>query len=125
MVRTSTPGTRSGSPRSTKQPYVVSLREILETSQTRVRPTVEERFRLAQRIATTFMEFHNASWLHKGFTSDRVVFVSTIVENYVTKIPYQDPYVIGFEVARPTGPTNISLPTILKPGTEFYMQPRL
>lgn len=106
-------------------PDVVSLRGILENSQVRVRPTLAERFQLAQRITTTFMELHNSRWLHKGFTSEKVVFVSTTPQNTPTKIPYHDPYVIGFEFARPTGPSNTSLPVIVKPGTEIYMHPRL
>jgi hypothetical protein len=73
------------------------------------------------------MELYSARWLRKGFTSDKVVFVLTIVENYVTKIPYQDPCVItrNFEFCRPTGPANTSLPVILKPGMELQMYPRL
>jgi len=71
------------------------------------------------------MELYSGRWIHKGFTNDKVGFVSTIVSNYVTKLPNQDPCVIGFEFCRPTGPANISLPVILKPRMKLQMCPRL
>lgn len=110
---------------SPELPDVLSLGEILETSQTYARPTLAERFQLAQRITTTFMELHNSRWLHKGFTSAKVIFISTSGPNISTKISYNDPYIVGFEFSRPTGRSNVSLPVVLNPGTEIYMHPRL
>ncbi|KAH6679568.1 prion-inhibition and propagation-domain-containing protein [Halenospora varia] len=79
----------------------ISLFDLL---QTRPKPRVTERIRLAHAIANCLLYLHSVNWLHKGLRSHNIVFFpSTTGDTYGSsqKIEYSKPYLSGFDFARP------------------------
>jgi hypothetical protein len=73
-------------------------------------PALGERFDLAKTLASALALFHASKWLHKGLKSDNILFFR--LNNQPTKSPtaITSPYIAGFDVARPDGPTDQSGP---------------
>jgi hypothetical protein len=68
-------------------------------------PYLGDRFRLAQHILSSMMHFHTAGWLHREFRSDNIIFFS---EDNIQRLC--NPYVVGFERARPDHRAEVTLP---------------
>jgi serine/threonine protein kinase len=83
-------------------------------------PTLPQRIWIAQRLAITLLELHNADWLHKDLNSKNVIFFqgSGAILNLDT------PYVSGFEYARPDNISAISFSVRSSP-TDIYRHPSL
>ncbi|KAH8881909.1 hypothetical protein GQ53DRAFT_847967 [Thozetella sp. PMI_491] len=80
----------------------VSLNELLTDGTKHKRlyglANLSQRIRIAQRLAITLLELHNAEWLHKDLNSWNIIFFY----NGSAVTPYFDaPYISGFEYARP------------------------
>ncbi|KAM5343885.1 hypothetical protein ACJ41O_012422 [Fusarium nematophilum] len=91
-------------------------------------PYVGDRFRLAHQLSLSVCILHTAGWLHKGIRSENIIFApassSLITGN--TSPHLGDPYLLGFEYARPDSPAAISDP--IQNATEhsdLYRHPRL
>jgi hypothetical protein len=72
-----------------------SLLEYLLGSYT---PSLTERVRLALELARSMFLLHSASWLHKDFRSDNILFFPIRTDS---ERSLQNPFVVGFEYSRP------------------------
>ena len=79
---------KSGSP--------VSLRHLISKGP---KASLTDRVSLAHKISTCILYLHAVNWLHKGLRSDSVVFLPT--DPSASKPVIDQPYVTGFEYARP------------------------
>jgi serine/threonine protein kinase len=75
------------------------------------------------------LELHNAQWLHKDLHSDNVIFFSSsnIASKHtdkITNIELTNPYICGFEYARPDQVSAISF-DVRKSSFNFYRHPSL
>lgn len=73
----------------------VSLHEILSSERHEV--SLEGRFGIAKRVATSLWTLHTDSWVHKSFRSQSIVFF--LEQGGITTC--RDPYLVNFEYSRP------------------------
>ncbi|KAF2659852.1 kinase-like protein [Lophiostoma macrostomum CBS 122681] len=64
--------------------------------------SLEDRFSLASALATTLLDFHKATLVHKSISSHNIIFGSR------GSPTLRDPYLIGFNYARPLQPKAFS-----------------
>lgn len=75
----------------------VSLSDAIgSNSKMLVRPTLDEKFRIASAIAETVFQFHSVNWLHKSVRSEHVLFFY----NGHLQLDFCKPYLVGFEFSR-------------------------
>lgn len=76
----------------------VSLNEAIDSRdfKTLVRPTLNEKFRLASSIAETVFQFHSVHWLHKSIRSEHVLF---FYDGHA-HLDFCKPHLVGFEFSR-------------------------
>jgi len=102
----------------------VSLYQLLSPKPTagshKQQPSLSDRFHLALLLATSFLELHNVSWLHKYFNSHNVLFFI----NAERRISYAEPYIAGFDFSRQDKAGQISLPMRKSP-LDLYRHPKL
>lgn len=99
---------RANQPSHACQP--VTLNELLAANQTQTPeqlPSLGQRFRLAAALAVGFLQLHTVGWIHKGFGSHNVL----LFPDAEGKICYDQPFISGFDFARPDGPGEVSLST--------------
>jgi serine/threonine protein kinase len=66
-------------------------------------PSLGQRFRLAQTLASAIGEFHKVGWLHRKISPHNVVFPQ------IDGCPdYENPYLIGFSHSRPNSPNEFT-----------------
>ncbi|KAG0129714.1 prion-inhibition and propagation-domain-containing protein [Tuber indicum] len=107
-------------PKGIQQYLPLSLYELLETST----PSLGERFRLAEYLAKSLLLFHSSGWVHKSIRSSNIVFFHCAVNN----VPlYGNPYIVGFDYARPDNPNAQSVERSTGNNTEnaIYRHPDL
>jgi serine/threonine protein kinase len=83
-------------------------------------PSLPQRIWIAQRLAITLLELHNAEWLHKDLNSRNVVFF----HSSGAQLDINTPYVCGFEYARPDDIGAISF-SVRSSSTDIYRHPAL
>jgi serine/threonine protein kinase len=71
---------------------------IVSTMDTRSRPALEDRYRLAYRLATSIIDCHNVGWMHKNVSAHNVAFFHS--QNSHPNSWIQNPYIIGFNHSR-------------------------
>ncbi|CEJ82772.1 hypothetical protein VHEMI02820 [[Torrubiella] hemipterigena] len=77
----------------------VSLHDLLTKS--KLKPALEDRYRLASRLCSTLFELYSSSWLHKGVRSANVLFDSAISTSINQKSTVLDSLILcGFDFAR-------------------------
>ncbi|KAL2075126.1 hypothetical protein VTL71DRAFT_68 [Oculimacula yallundae] len=79
----------------------LSLREALNTTILKSesdKPTLSEKFSIATALAKSLLAFHSSNWLHKAMCSSSVIFFRG---KEGTRLLYSQPYLSGFEFARP------------------------
>ena len=76
----------------------ISLRDVIEISDRSKRPTLGQRFSIARMIGNALLRWHTADWVHQGIASHNIIFFT---QN--GSIDYRNPYLCGFEYARPSG----------------------
>lgn len=64
------------------------------------RPTLGQRFHLAAKVGRAVQKWHSVGWVHQNVSSHNVVFFR---KNESREINYLNPYLCGFEFARPSG----------------------
>ncbi|KAH8692515.1 hypothetical protein GQ44DRAFT_719799 [Phaeosphaeriaceae sp. PMI808] len=123
-------------PKSEINQAPVSLNELLvdaaKSKRSYTLPSLPQRVRVAQKIAITLLELHNAEWLHKDLNSRNVLFFYS----NPTALDLNTPWVSGFEYARPDDISAISFsvrassmnmyrhPSLLGPFTPGQKRPR-
>ena len=81
----------------------ITLRDaIIRCDRTR-RPTLGQRYSIARMIGNALLRWHRAHWVHQGIASYNIVF---FIRDGM--IDYCNPYLCGFEYARPSGDPSTS-----------------
>ncbi|PWW78200.1 hypothetical protein C7212DRAFT_364308 [Tuber magnatum] len=98
----------------------LSLYKLLDTST----PSLGKRFRLAEYLAKSLLLFHSSGWVHKSIRSSNIVFFQCTVNN---RPIYGNPYIAGFDYARPDNPNAQSIERSAGNNTEnaIYRHPDL
>lgn len=81
----------------------ISLRDVIGISDRSQRPTLGQRFSIARMIGNALLRWHTADWVHQGIASHNIIFFR---QN--GSIDYRNPYLCGFEYARPSGAPSTS-----------------
>ncbi|KAH7305612.1 hypothetical protein BKA65DRAFT_601940 [Rhexocercosporidium sp. MPI-PUGE-AT-0058] len=79
----------------------LSLRAALDPKvlpSERDKPTLAEKFCIAATLAKSLLAFHSSNWLHKAMCSSSVLFFK---EKNGSRLLYSEPFLSGFEFARP------------------------
>ena len=77
-----------------------SLSSILEeTKNRRNRPSLNDRFGLAWMMASSLLDSHKASWMHKGISAYNVLFFHP--PDLPSQCWLENPYIISFNGSRP------------------------
>lgn len=79
----------------------LTLHSLIEESRqtgTYSQISLEDRFILAHTLTTTLLNFHKATLVHKSISSHNIIFTSTLSPDLY------EPYLIGFNYARPVEP---------------------
>lgn len=63
---------------------------------------LEDKFRIAQCLATSLAEFHSVQWLHKNIQSVNILFF-TQAESFSSSASMSQPHLVGFQHSRPNG----------------------
>ncbi|KAI9808065.1 MAG: hypothetical protein M1827_007530 [Pycnora praestabilis] len=79
-------------------PQTTEPRSLLELF-SKPKPSLTKRIALAQSIANSILYLHSVNWLHKGLRSHNIVFFYD--ENGNNEPDYVNPYLSGFDYARP------------------------
>jgi serine/threonine protein kinase len=91
-------------------------RSLLNNIITQKCPSLSQRVKIAHSIATYVLYMHAARWLHKGIRSDNIIFSSLDPE-------CREPYLSGFEYARPDRDGTQSTGSGPSPHDEAYVHP--
>ena len=88
---------------------VYSLYEVLKLSEKwKQRPFLEDRYRLAQDLALSLLEFHTVDWLHKNLSAHNVIFFNNESKSGKKDLrriqALKEPFIIGFSRSRPNEP---------------------
>ncbi|KAL8995133.1 MAG: hypothetical protein Q9169_005076 [Polycauliona sp. 2 TL-2023] len=75
--------------------------------QARSSPALEDRFRLARRLASTLSRLHKVQWLHKNISAFTVIF-PTLPLTGTSGLSIPPPHLVGFNYSRPNDPKSIS-----------------
>lgn len=93
---------------SSKSQKFLTLRSALEETQQRLedRPSLEQRFQLAQALASSILKFHTVSWLQKRISSFNVAFFHSSNESWLNGIT--NPFFLGFLYSRSNDPNEFT-----------------
>ena len=81
-------------------------------------PSLSDRIRLAHKTATCILYLHAVNWLHKALRSDNILLFSK--EN---KIDLGNPFITGYEYARPDGDGERTTGVVPNKWLELYAHP--
>ncbi|KAI0199623.1 prion-inhibition and propagation-domain-containing protein [Astrocystis sublimbata] len=102
-----------------------SLIDLIRDFPAKPIPLLGDRFSLAFTLATAFSNFHSARWLHKGFHSGNIVFLSheSSAAGHGPMISVTDPFITGFQYSRPTTAYSLSRGPLEQSELEHYYHP--
>jgi len=85
-------------------PRLVSLAELIES---KIKPSLADRVRLAFLLSYSLLELHLSEWLHKSFTASNILFFvvqdpkDKTAHDWIQRVDLTQPYVASFGTARP------------------------
>ncbi|KKY15326.1 hypothetical protein UCRPC4_g06383 [Phaeomoniella chlamydospora] len=89
-------------------------------------PSLEQRFKLAADLASTFYTFMLTRWHHKRYHSSNIFLLIPCNANPQKAAPdISRPFVGGFVVSRPNAPLEHTFPGYLTSDAEIYLHPSL
>ncbi len=108
---------------------VYSLNRVLVLSQKwKERPFLEDRYRLAQTLAVSLLEFHTVDWLHKSLSAHNVIFFNNepkVGQKNLNSIKaLEAPYIIGFSRSRPNEPAAYTTGPEISSESRIYQHPQ-
>jgi serine/threonine protein kinase len=99
-----------------------TLNDILRISQdSRERPSLGDRFKVAYDLAVSVLEFHKVGWMHKSISAYNVVFFVTKGSKPVEWA--KTAYIIGFNRSRPDEPAAFTEGPATDAKTRKYQHP--
>lgn len=91
----------------------VSSHDILLRSSPGLLPHLGDRFRMAEKIATSVIRLHDCSWVHAALRSSYILFFYNTNDRLANVSPenihLNSPYVTGFTYSRPSDPAESTL----------------
>ena len=117
-------------PESTcEETKVYSLYKVLTLSQKwRERPLLDSRYRLAQTIAVSLLEFHTVDWLHKSLSTHNVIFFNNEPKTGKTNLArikaLDAPFIINFSRSRPNEPAAYTKGPEVSGESRIYQHPQ-
>jgi Prion-inhibition and propagation len=78
-----------------------------------------DRFALARTVCTAFLQLHSSGWVHKSPRSSNIVFFSDQAQANDLHLPF----ILGFDYARPLGPSQMSDRPIPQHSNDIYRHP--
>lgn len=81
-------------------------------------PLMGDRFALAYYLGSAFGLFQSTGWLHKGFQSKSILFFIGEVPDGVLSV--LDPFITGFQHARPDNESSLSHGPLEDKANEYY-----
>jgi hypothetical protein len=84
-----------------------NLQSIIRTMKGADRPSLNQRFCIALKLAKAVQKWHSVGWLHQGISSPNVIF---FMLKGIRKLDYSSPFLQGFEFARPDADPSIGRP---------------
>lgn len=99
-----------------------SLSEVLEkTKDSRNRPSLDDRFKLAWLMASSVLEFHKVGWMHKSISAYNVLFFTS--SDQPSQFWIRGPYIIGFNRSRPDQPAAFTEGPSMDLKSQSYQHP--
>lgn len=98
----------------------IALKDLISNCPPSNIPLLGDRFRLAQALAVAFSRFHAAGWLHKGLHASSVVFFQRKDTGTISLV---DPFITGFQYARPVGEISLSRGPLENDELQYYYHP--
>ena len=96
----------------TRNTVPITLAKIMiDSKNSRLRPPLGDRFRLAYRLAVSALEFHKVGWLHKALTPFNIVFFQNATDmstSALSGVSISKPFVLGFSQSRPNEPNALT-----------------
>lgn len=68
------------------------------------RPSLDDRFRIAAKLAKAVLKWHSVGWVHQGISSPNVIFFTMKRSG---QVDYENPFLQGFDFARPKSDPSI------------------
>ena len=84
-------------------------------------PDLGERFDLAKALVFTVFEIHNIGWMHKNIQPKNILFWPKSGTDNEPKV--SRPYLMGFDIARPNEPGEVSEKPPIRPEDDLYRHP--
>ena len=108
---------------------VYNLNRVLVLSQRwKERPFLENRYRLALKLATSIFEFHTVDWLHKNFSAYNVIFFNNEPRKGTSELSriraLEEPFIIGFSRSRPNEPAAYTNGPEMSGESRMYQHPQ-
>ena len=103
-----------------ESPSYLQPQSLLSYLQSSFIPSIDDRWHLAEVIATTLLHLHASGWMHKGLRSENVIFFPSAVG---APRSLSQPYVMGYEFARGDEPAEISDKPSADPSQDVYRHP--
>ena len=76
--------------------HPISLRQIIQNVGLNRKPSLDQKFLIAQAIGRALLKWHMADWVHQGMAAHNIIFFHD-----GNHIDFANPYLCGFEYARP------------------------
>lgn len=100
----------------------ISLRDLI-ADKGRPAPSLTSRVRLMRTLVECVEKLHAVDWLHKGLRSDNIIFFHNGLGN--KKVDLSEPYLTGFDYARPAGSISMSEGPGISLADDLYRHPNV
>ncbi|KAI4214395.1 MAG: hypothetical protein LQ351_003148 [Letrouitia transgressa] len=106
----------------------VSLHQLLNNPRV-AKPSLTARVQLAHKISICILYLHAVNWLHKSLRSDSILFflppslLSSTDTSTIRNLPLENPYLTGYDYARPDRPGETTTGGDVDEWTELYLHP--
>lgn len=94
---------------------------IQETRDSRHRPSLNDRFDLAEIAASMLLDFHKVNWVHKSISAHNIVFFTS--PKQPPRFWLQNAHIIGFNRSRPDDPQSFTNGPTLAFKSHAYQHP--
>ncbi|KAK4205083.1 hypothetical protein QBC40DRAFT_65783 [Triangularia verruculosa] len=85
-------------PQGVHEAQYVTLQDVIQKIKGHLRPSLDERMKIAFALAKAVENWHAVGWLHQGISSQNVIFFH---KPGTARIDYTTPFLHGFDFARP------------------------
>ncbi|KAF3915108.1 hypothetical protein ABW20_dc0100546 [Dactylellina cionopaga] len=84
-------------------------------------PSLTQKFKLAQSLAASVLEWHKVGWMHRGLSSSNVILLENVGQS--PSMSLSEPFIMGFSRSRPEEQTNFTMGPTEDPNQRRYCHP--